>query len=402
MAETLPRDILDNIFSRLPIKSVLRCKRVCRPWRTIIGNNVGLLLTFHTIPKTTSHRVTEPYYGDPKYETKVEEYYSKNTLTPLKAVWEAYAMIGSCNGLVCYKAINHSKYSNDYLNFICNNPITGEAAYISVSENQGRYFRSPVGGFGYVGSTNEYKVVRIHFKYWGGIVQVYTLGSHLGWRDKGNVPPLSPIFSTKESGVFANGALHWINDCEQILVFGLADEEFCFIPSPPYYTYNNNWLYSSFKLILLGGNLCVVHSNYEFTSRRLDIWVLKKNIGTSCGNAKRKRRENYYDQTWSWSKEYSITWEGEVMYTPFVVTKLNTILLWQNGTSDLYYYDPKTSKLQRYCDGYRGYVYDQAIPHMNSLVSLKEIGETSYKYKKMMLGWTSELSTESKSALVNV
>ncbi|XP_026379938.1 F-box protein At3g07870-like [Papaver somniferum] len=380
-AENLPRDILENIFSRLFIKSTLQCKRVCKTWRRIIGNNVGLLFMFE---KTRfGGRLIHLCYGDPKYETKIEKYYSLNTLESLvpNVNLKPDCMVGSCNGLVCYKAIDHSRSSEDSLGFICNNPITGEVAYIPGLENKGRSFKRPTGGFGYVGLTNEYKIVRIYFKYWGGIVQVYTLGSHLGWRDKGNVPPLSTLFSAKEPGVFANGALHWINGRDLILVFGLADEEFCFIPSP-LYIYNNNWECSKFELILLGGNLCVVQKDYEFMNRRrLDIWVFKKkvtcDISTSCGKAKRKRRENYYDQTWSWSKEYSIEWEGQVSYTPFVITKLNTILLWENGTSDLYCYDPKTSMLQKYCAGdCPDYVYVQAIPHMNSLVSLKEIGET--------------------------
>ncbi|XP_026379928.1 F-box protein At3g07870-like [Papaver somniferum] len=385
MAETIPGDIAGNIFSRLPIKFILQCKRVCKPWRAIIGKTVGLVFTFYT-----RDYVTQLYYGDPEYETKIEKYYSEKTLTPIpliprdrEVLLKPSGMVGSCNGLVCFK-VENPIYSEDDFAFICTNPMTGEVADIPGLENQGPSLGTdPVGGFGYVCSTNEYKVVRIYYKYWGAYAQVYTLGSHLGWRDKGNV---FTVFSTKESGIFANEALHWIDrrtyELGQIVAFGLVDEEFWPIPSPPC----SDWQYSNSnsKLILLGGNLCLVHTNRQSINKRLDIWAFKRSvmtndISTSYGKVKGKRRGYYYyDQTWNWSLEYSIAWEGQVLYTPFIITKQNTVLLWKNGTSNLCCYDPKTSTLQKYSDGEEGDKgYVQAIPHMNSLVSLKEIGEIS-------------------------
>ncbi|XP_026379951.1 F-box/kelch-repeat protein At3g06240-like [Papaver somniferum] len=209
--ETLPTDSLENIFSRL---------------------STGVLFTFKkTRPGSTRDHVTKIYYGDPQHEGKIKKYYSENTLTsvvPTVAILEPNGMVGSCNGLVCYKAVDPI-YSKDGLAFKCNNPITGETAYIPGLENRGRSLLPPVGGFGYVGSTNEYKVIRISFKYWGPYFQVYTLGSHLGWRDKGLIVPPDRTFEADESGVFFNGALHWINVKgfkykQMILAFGLADE----------------------------------------------------------------------------------------------------------------------------------------------------------------------------------
>ncbi|XP_026432758.1 uncharacterized protein LOC113330118 [Papaver somniferum] len=206
-------------------------------------------------------------------------------------------------------------------------------------------------------------------------IQVYTLGSHLGWRKEEKVPHYC-FFSSEDSGVFGNGAVHWINLRESqkcdILAFGLANEEFWPIPSPPYTNSFGANLCS--KLTLLGGNLCVVHSNYQSINKRLDIRAFKKtNNGNSQGEKTEKQRE--YD-TWSWSKEHSIAWEVEVTYTPFVITKCSTVLLWENETSNLRCFDPRTSTLEKYWDGgERDSVYVQAVPHMNSLVSLKELGE---------------------------
>ncbi|XP_026452279.1 F-box protein At3g07870-like [Papaver somniferum] len=309
--ETLPEDVITgNIFSLLSIESTLQCRRVCRTWKTIIGGSNAV---------------------------------------------ESNDIVGSCNGLVCYKAVDPT-YPKDGLAFICSNPITGEAISIPGLKKNRLITKRPVGGFGYVGLTNEYKVVRICNS---ANVEVYTLGSPLGWRDKGLIIPFNDRFlEFKESGIFANGALNWINGRwfdqnpnPKMLAFGLADEEFSPVPVPPCLRTNKDCRSDS-KLILLG-----------------DIWVFKKtNNGTSCGETKEKR-EYYYDHTWSWSLEYSIAWEGgKDLYTPFVITKRNTVLLLQNGTSNLFCYDPKTSTLQKYSDGDERILDVQAIPHMNSLV----------------------------------
>ncbi|XP_026432715.1 uncharacterized protein LOC113330066 [Papaver somniferum] len=204
MAETLPKDILENIFSRLPIESTLQCERVCKTWRRIVGKSVGIVFTFKkTIPSSTKDLVTQLYYGDPRCETRIEKYYFENTLTPLvPALADPYGMVGSCNGLVCFKAEdpNYSKDGRAFgLAFICNNPITGEAVYIPGLGNREVSLHPPIGEFGYVGSTNEYKVVRIYFK--ASCVQVFTLGSHLGWRYKEERVPRYWFFSSQESGI---------------------------------------------------------------------------------------------------------------------------------------------------------------------------------------------------------
>lgn len=113
---------------------------------------------------------------------------------------------------------------------ICN-PITRE--YIILPKSEGKYRLT---GFGYILSTNDYKVVWIN-AFWGssnvGIVQIYTHGSGTGWRNVGtadtNVDYVRP-----GSGKFANGALHWVDVVGTILAFHLTDEQFSKIPSPPF------------------------------------------------------------------------------------------------------------------------------------------------------------------------
>ncbi|OVA07453.1 hypothetical protein BVC80_8779g9 [Macleaya cordata] len=208
-------------------------------------------------------------------------------------------MLGSCNGLVCF-FVPHDGMDDPI--YICN-PITGEYVYLPrfTCGKHASSHHKLVGGFGYLHSTNEYKVVRTYYDYdepsLVGHVQVYTLGDGNGWRNKGDTTHF-----IGSSGVFANGYLHWIDigAKKNIVAFDLAEEEFRLLPSPPCLLLRSrNLVY--FSLQLLGGCLCVVCID---KGKCVDIWALK--------NKKKKKNSSYDDEdnSWSWSREFSIAWEG--------------------------------------------------------------------------------------------
>ncbi|XP_026423547.1 uncharacterized protein LOC113319518 [Papaver somniferum] len=65
-------------------------------------------------------------------------------------------------------------------------------------------------GFGCVVSTNEYKVVRMYESGGDsnvGIIQVYTLGSGIGWRNAGTLD-INMKYVRRGNGAFAGEALH--------------------------------------------------------------------------------------------------------------------------------------------------------------------------------------------------
>ncbi|OVA14019.1 F-box associated domain [Macleaya cordata] len=295
------------------------------------------------------------YYGEYD-EINIDQQYYNNTLVSrinhpsFETLFDNDLIVGSCNGLVCLSIPR----MNDPV-YICN-PFTSEYVYLPKTINEEGFL---VSGFGYHRSTDEYKVVRIYYpdQHSMGRVEVYTLGSGNGWRDKGEIP--YSLFAS--SGILANGALHWLDYKEwKIVAFDLADEEFRLLPSPPCFScFFPSPLPCCFDLYGVG-RLCVVHHE---RSERVDIWSLKQ--------------EN---SSWSWSREFSIAWEcldkdGE--YEPFAITKNNEVLLWYNGTI-LSCYDPKTETFKKLMDD-MGIQYFQAITHMNSSVSLKALEENSKK-----------------------
>ncbi|XP_026419885.1 F-box protein At3g07870-like [Papaver somniferum] len=172
-------------------------------------------------------------------------------------------------------------------------------------------------------------------------VQVYTLGSGIGWRDKGRA---EFFISIKDASVCGNGAIHWMEISERkIVAFDLADEKFIMIllPSSVYRDF------SEVTLKLLRGYLSVFDVE---EGSCVNIWPLKKKkqCNAYCMG------EDEFDNYWSWNKEFSIPWDGSKAkyymssYHPFAVTKSSQVLLWFNGV--LSCYDAKTSTLTELWD----------------------------------------------------
>ncbi|XP_026441615.1 F-box protein At3g07870-like [Papaver somniferum] len=321
------------------------------------------------------------YYGD-KYEVNLEQYYSNKTLTKLDRVKDSlrgtysnccYHLVDSCNGLVCIQSYNGQLPT---FGGICN-PVTGECLFLP-GLREPKYPGWRHVGFGYLPSTNEYKVVRCTYN--GarkGHVEVYTLGSQSGWRRKENIP-----YRFYSSGLLANGAIHWIGETGQpgaqqvykIVAYDLVDEKFKYVLSLPFSNFKR---YDGRRLVLLGGNLCAVH--YIGCRDKILVWALKKRIENTRILQPKVTREGYYNHEWGWSEEFSMTINHEPMnywYMPFAITKNNEILLWHEHRQEVYCYDNNSSTFTKlWEDDGKGSSCVQAIPHMNTLVSLKDLGE---------------------------
>ncbi|XP_026432315.1 F-box protein At3g07870-like [Papaver somniferum] len=368
--ENLSSDIIQEIFSRLPVKSVLQCRKVCRLWRSLLEKpKIGML--FADFPKY--YRPVELYYGEPPGEmvnsncNKASEYFNKivTQLSHVDTNFFSFRLVGSCNGLVCYRACD-PKFGHVMYIF---NPITGERIRVqdmSVDE----YFQCV--GFGYCHSTDAYKVVRIRYlENEEQHIQVYTLGDGSGWRDIQEIACTSYMF--QGFGVFANGVLHWLNkrsNCD-IVAFNLTDGKLRSLPSPPCHIPAGSC--DNINLGSLEGNLylCLRYKNRG--EPMMDIWVFKKRNMNNCRRGTRTKEHTFFN-SFTWIREFSRKWESSLTQKCQLLSLTKSeILLWQDGF--LWACDPKdkTSKILWCVEGPRPEV--QVIPHMNSLVSLKDLGE---------------------------
>ncbi len=128
MLNDLPKDILMNIFARLPVKSLLQLKYVCKLWYAIIRDTI--FTTKHANQSALSNngylavtRCGGTFHGKCSISLiSYETFREVITITvPYKEGGEAhFRIVGSYNGVLC---MNVSKFGDT--NFLFN-PTTSE------------------------------------------------------------------------------------------------------------------------------------------------------------------------------------------------------------------------------------------------------------------------------------
>ncbi|GKD24508.1 F-box associated domain containing protein, partial [Tanacetum coccineum] len=300
--EDLPGNVIADILTRLPVKTIIHCKCVCKKWREYVSESyfvnlhlsrspAGVMIHHNCQPEDfTYQRVDEP--GVLKWLEIEREgddtHLHHDHVTSVDLNREpafhntSLLQVGSVNGLVCLW--QYYNYHNN--TYICN-PITRE--YMILPRQ--RYYRQEkyatvVYGFGVGLRTKEYKVIRIFQtdllpylnSVWPRLIEseIYTLGTGQ-WRSLGHVP----YWLTEFHGPFLNGCVHWTfrdqtfrdqysHSPEGIYAFDFDNETFHLFPSPPFEEIHGN--ISCQKLGVLKGCLCQCDSSaIEFT-----IWVMKE------------------------------------------------------------------------------------------------------------------------------
>ncbi|XP_026420260.1 F-box/LRR-repeat protein At2g43260-like [Papaver somniferum] len=365
----LPYEIMFDIFIRLPIESVLECKLVSKPWRDLVRH--PSLAQMHLNHLNDSGKLScifyshvqglKTFYYSEYDDNRHEAPFNRRTRMNLSSPFDDYYFNGSCNGLICFDASLRDEIGQWHFGpaHICN-PITREYVILPRFKESSWWT-----GFGHIPSSNGYKVVRIYNskkrnlneEIGIGVFQVYTLGSVSGWRNVGTTNIRMKRFS-HSAAMFANGALFWKHNngttCT-ILAFHLADEKLSQLPPPPPYLTQTDDSYISIKLGVLGDFLSATH---YYDSGDCDIWLLKKNEDNDDFN---------------WIKVFSL--DNEIS-RPFEFTKSGRLLCY--GKSKIYYsYDPKASSAK--IDISSGKSICEAIPHKNTLISLKVLGEMDTK-----------------------
>ncbi|XP_042513713.1 F-box protein At3g07870-like isoform X2 [Macadamia integrifolia] len=360
----LPSEVVFDILSRLPIKTLARCRCVSKDMRRI--THIRRFIQMHhnraiqgDIPP--SLLVHARYCIDelPNDIYLLQHDTCDDTLDgravvahPQFSTRKKFEVVGSCNGLLCLSEPRH--YGP---RFVCN-PVTGE--YISLPKPDKHTDFDIVSGFGYDEMANEYKVVRMLFRSVDlecgsgtstfkleGEVYSLSLGN---WRHIGDAPY---ALRGKASSAFVNGALHWMTDelRELIVSFDLGREEFRVVPPPPGFV--PGCRSHSLNLGVLGEHLCLF--DYSINGQ-LEIWVMKE-----------------YGMKWSWTKEYVISRKilglDSGHFIPLRLMKNGELLIWYEDEG-LGFYNPVKKEFRDF--QIRGLPpCFEAITHAGSLLPLR-------------------------------
>ncbi|XP_047320854.1 F-box/kelch-repeat protein At3g23880-like [Impatiens glandulifera] len=315
LVRSLPPEIITEILSRLPVKSLLRCRCVSISWNALIvdpifvkkhlkasQNEEQLLIRYSQWVRTSD--VKSVYISDvlnEEFPTALSLHFPKKYSK--SDIW----IIGSCNGLVCV-VIDQAK-------ILLWNPSTRESKKLPSCGYKERASRFIAYGFGYDERNSDYKVIVINCKstnFTGPFstqIKIYGLKNG-SWRKVKNYPQFCPL---GDMGMFVNGTLHWgasidtgINSYQSILTFDMSEETFSEISQP---CFGESVLDS--VIWVLNGCLCMLINYHD--ERKFDLWIMKD-----------------YGKTESWTKLFSLPFpEGRMnfQFTPLYITKKNEILM---------------------------------------------------------------------------
>ncbi|XP_059635339.1 F-box protein At3g07870-like [Cornus florida] len=360
MMNRLTDDLVTDILSRLPIKTLTRCTCVCKLWRNIARDPrfIHSQLNSRSSQQNPSFILCTTLWFDSAFRSQIYFLEHNETLgyTCEKVSFsipdlKEFRSISSCNGLLCLV----DRMNRDPI-YICN-PFTRCCTKLPIRIDPPQNIGGLVMGFGFNPTRNEYKLVEIinssgPFMVSESTVYVYTLGDGF-WRNKGNVPYviLSQQLALASSEAFLCGALHWLClfPAKHIASFDIANELFGVIPYPEMVVDGGGGL----SLVVLGGCLSIMDSSFH---EHIDLWIMKD-----------------YGVKESWVKSFSIRFHlvgwDIIKYVRTLCVQGNGELLMLHNNQALLSYSPRAMTLRKLrIAGLPSWF--EMVNHVGSLVSL--------------------------------
>ncbi|KAK3025749.1 hypothetical protein RJ639_040441 [Escallonia herrerae] len=334
---SLPEDLVTEILLMLPVKSLLRCKSVCKSWYTLITKpsfttthlncNAALKRNHCILIKRFLQERNKSVMSFLSDEISGDDYVPPTEIT-IPHSNEFLQMLGPCNGLVCL---------TDHDDIILCNPSIRDFKVLPTP-----FFNYPKGlfsstmgvGFGFDPLSNEYKVIRIAelheddeswgYRFHSVIVEIYNLSTN-SWRGTDAVVPCVWFFPCSE--LLFNGHFHWwANDKdyggESILSFHISMEVFREIRLPDVCAFPDG---NERGFLVLNESIALLLFNpSEQTS--FDVWLMTE-----------------YGVVDSWGKLFTI---GPLVHVERPVLFLKHELLMEKVNGQLVSYDLKSQRLQ--------------------------------------------------------
>ncbi|CAI9302864.1 unnamed protein product [Lactuca saligna] len=266
----LPDEIIKEILSRLPVKSLLQFRSVSKHWKCVIANTDFIKSHLkHALSSSTQHRILIP--SSPllslSYNLSPNNIYESTEIhCPFLNPKAHTKIMGSCNGLVCLM--------DDTRDMIIYNPSTRRHFKPFQLAQQALYFSNRVEfvyGFGCGCGSNPNDMRMFRFPRFSRDFKYNKFKEH----DKITTSSSSYDF-IDTVGTFLNGVLHWLahrsgnnDDYRLIASFNVSEETFLDICLP-----NQDSRLPCYVLGVLHGCLSGLCNAICYTE--VEVWLMEE------------------------------------------------------------------------------------------------------------------------------
>ncbi|KAK8503644.1 hypothetical protein V6N12_024816 [Hibiscus sabdariffa] len=284
MSDYMPVEVIMEILQRLPVKSLVRCRSVCKSWNTLISHPSFISTHLQaSLPNNTPFLLLGcNKRGRLEYSLHYDNdgfgKFKQLPLPPIGCVSNS-KVVGSCNGVICVYLYPHDLYPRDHdeLRFVLWNPSIQK--YISLPQLS---FSEPADfnfGFGFDSRTNDYRLLTVGVDIIYRLVQPYLFSLNENCWKRVNA------FSTNYEFLpvplhFVNGAVHWLGFRKRnngafshaILGFDLSAEEFFEINLPESFS-----SLGPFDLSIMEyGKSFIAVTTHQIAVVFQELWVMKE------------------------------------------------------------------------------------------------------------------------------
>ncbi|KAK4256272.1 hypothetical protein QN277_009157 [Acacia crassicarpa] len=372
----LHSDIIKNILKRLPAKSLIRFRSVCKDWKILLKNSSFIAdhlqqQSCHQIPSLLFECNHQPWRCCLHLLDSELQVRKVHSVPRFKGA----RIVGSCNGLLCVE-INQRIPSLLSLW----NPATSAIRDLPQGIFLDRFRR--VTGFGFSPVVNDYKIVRIYSPYGDETpriyapyddetprVEVFSLNTG-SWRGM-SIENLKKVsFKSNSSHVSANGAIFWlgakrgvrqegpyylvVDDVKVVVSFDIAQEVFTVIPMPNLEDHRNAMLSVYDNKVAIVSDVRV-----QGSPDLVDLWVFDED---TCESGTTWRRIKRY--TSNISMDLTTVWSNAIVCKPSLYKEYT-----EEGRNVLYIINLTTNEFKRLVIPYCGPV-KRVYNHMESIVSV--------------------------------
>lgn len=278
---TIPEELLWEIFSRLPIKSLLRLRCGCKQWRSLIDDPYlcNMRLARPTSSEEDALILTSRYGKGASLEFWKSAIHGEGASPmPIEVQFPKrvnYELQNSCDGLLCFSKDVEDNEAEEEEAFVCN-PLKKNLRLI-LPPPMAKSPRPDLSsyGLGFDSSINKYKVVRVYVDDYDECemgAEVCTLEARTSlWR---KISSKTPSFLPSRPSVYAGGALHWLAmqwppGFHKVISFDFEQEKFSNTLSQE--EEESRFPGGRFELVDLRGYLGVCHH----LGAEIEIWKLK-------------------------------------------------------------------------------------------------------------------------------